>query len=124
MCIVAYISPDTERPAETSFVLGKCRIAPIKSLSIPRLELQAAVYASRLRTLITNEHDIVFSRFFHWTASVTVLHWIHSANKKQTIFVGNRVAEILESSTVDEWNLVNGTLNPADIGTRGMTVEG
>ena len=95
----------------------------MKQLSIPRLELQAALYAVRLRELITIEHDIVFSKFYHWTDSVTVLHWLYSANKKKNFFVANRTAEILEGSTIDEWKFVNGTLNPADIGTRGMTVK-
>ena len=123
MCMVAYLRPDINENADISFVIGKCRIAPMKQLSIPRLELQAALYAVRLRQLITSEHDLGFTKFYHWTDSVTVLHWLHSANKKQNVFVGNRVAEILEGSTIDEWKFVNGTLNPADIGTRGMTVK-
>ena len=81
------------------------------------------MYAVRLRELITIEHDIVFRKFYHWTDSVTVLHWLHFANKKQNVFVANRTAEILERSTIDEWKFVNGILNPADIGTRGMTVQ-
>ena len=37
--------------------------------------------------------------------------------------MANRIAEILENSTIDEWNFVNRLKNPADIGTRGMTIS-
>ena len=57
MCIVAYFRAETENGIEVSFVLEKCRIAPIKHLSIPRLELQAALYSVRLRRLIIQEHN-------------------------------------------------------------------
>ena len=50
MCIVAYFRAEINDGVEVSFVLGKCRIALNKQLSIPRLELQAAVYSVRLRT--------------------------------------------------------------------------
>ena len=95
----------------------------MRQLSIPRLELQAAMYATRLRDSIIAEHDLVFSKICHWSDSMTVLHWLHSSHKKQTVFVANRIAEILENSTIDEWNFVNGLKNPADIGTRGMTIS-
>ena len=45
------------------------------------------------------------------------------SNNKRPVFVANRVAESLENSTIDQWRHVEGKLNPADIGTRGMAVE-
>ena len=120
MCIVAYFRAEVNDGKEISFVLGKCRITPIKQLSIPRLELQAALYSVRLRTLIVKEHDLRIDSGTHWTDSVTVLQWLHSADKKQNVFVAKRAAEILESSTIDEWK---GELNSSDIGTRGTTIE-
>ena len=44
------------------------------------------------------------------------------SSQKETVFVANRVAEILDSSTIDQWRPVDGTLNLADIGTRGKSV--
>ena len=123
MCIVAYFRTEVIDGIEMSFVLGKCKIAPIKQLSIPRLELQAALYSVQLRTLIVKEHDLRIDSVTHWTDSVTVLQWLLSADKKQNVFVANRAAEILESSTMDERKHVKGELNPSDIGTRGTTIE-
>ena len=85
--------------------------------------MQAAGFGVRLRELISEEHDIEANRIIHWTGSTTILQWLHASNNKQPVFVANRVAENLESSTMDQWRHVDGKMNPADIGTRGMTVE-
>ena len=123
MCIVACFRGETEEGIEVSFVVGKCRIATIKQLSIPRLELQAVLYSVRLRKLIIQEHDLPINSFTHWTDSVTVLQWLNSADKRQNVFVANRAADILENSTIDEWKHIRGELNTSDIGTRGITIE-
>ena len=65
MCIVAYFRGELEDGIEVSFVLGKCGIAPSKQLSIPRLELQAALYSVRLRKLIIQEHDLPVNSVTH-----------------------------------------------------------
>ena len=88
-----------------------------------KLEMQAAVFGVGLRELILEEHDIEVDQIVHWTDSTTVLQWLHASNNKQPVFVANRVAEILENSTIDQWRHVDGKRNPADSGTRGMTVE-
>ena len=54
---------------------------------------------------------------------MTVLQWLRSFDK-QPIFVANRVSEILESTTVDQWFHVPSADNPADAGTRGMSADG
>ena len=123
MCIVAYMRALTSNGTEVSFVTGKCRIAPMKQQTIPKLALQAALYSVRLRQLIEKEHDIKMDSVTHWTDSLTVLRWLHAAHKKQQVFVANRVREILDQSTVDEWRHVKGSMNPADIETRSVTPE-
>ena len=123
MCIVAYFRAETDAGNEVSFVLGKCRVAPIKQLSIPRLQLQAALYSVGLRKLVVGEHDLLIDSVTHWTDSITVLQWLHSADRKQNVFVANRAAEFLDASTVDKWKHIKGELNPSDIGTRGITIE-
>ena len=58
MCAVAYLpSKPKEHSANLTFVIGKCRVAPMRQFSIPRLELQAAVMAVRLKEQIVKEHE-------------------------------------------------------------------
>jgi hypothetical protein len=122
MCVIAYFRAEcSDGSTVTPFIVGKTRVAPLRHLTIPKLELQAAMTAIRLYDLISKEHEIKPSRVVFWTDSTTVLQWIRSSNKKQPTFVANRVAEILESSTVDQWRHVPGELNPADCGTRGFS---
>ncbi|XP_075256718.1 uncharacterized protein LOC142349192 [Convolutriloba macropyga] len=122
MCIVEYLQD--EATLKLTYVIGKCRVAPIRHTTIPKLELQAAVYGVRLKRQILREHDVKIDKVYHWTDSSTVLQWLQSAHKKQQVFVANRAAEILESSSMDQWRHVKGIENPADIGTRGMSIEG
>ncbi|XP_075239333.1 uncharacterized protein LOC142334891 [Convolutriloba macropyga] len=97
---------------------------PIRHTTIPKLELQAAVYGVRLKRQIVREHDVKIDKVYLWTDSSTVLQWLQSAHKKQQVFVANRAAEILESSSMYQWRHVKCIENPADIGTRGMSIEG
>ena len=105
---------------ELAFVFGKTRVAPMKALTIPKLELQASLLASRQREEALRAPIVKIDKVFMWTDSTTVLQWIHSM-KKQPVFVANRVAEILELTTTDEWNYVQSCDNPADAGTRGLS---
>ena len=95
----------------------------MRHLSIPRLELQAAVMAVRLKEQIVKEHETKIHSCNFWTDSTTVLQWIHSSHRKQQVFVANRVAEILDTTNVSQWNHVRGISNPADIGTQAINVD-
>ena len=112
---------DSNEGTETqlAFVFGKARVAPMKALTIPKVELQAAVLAARLKNEIQQALTVPVERTFMWTDSTTALQWLHSIDKKP-VFVANRVTEILELTTVDEWNHVPTADNPADAGTRGL----
>ena len=124
MCAVAYLrsQPKGYSP-DLAFVIGKCRVAPMRHLSIPRLELQAAVMAVRLKEQIVKEHEMKINSCSLWSDSTTVLQWIHSSHRKQQVFVANRVAEILDATDVSQWKHVSGINNPADIGTRAINIE-
>ena len=89
------------------------------SSNSPRLELQAAVLASRLRQEVQGTVSLAIEICFMWNDSTTVLQWLHSLEKKP-IFVANRVAEFLELTTVDEWNQAPMGDNAADASTRGL----
>ena len=86
---------------------------------MPKLELEAAVFGTRLRTLIQTEMTLNFEKLYLWTDSRVVLDWI-SSTKKQNVFVSNRLEEIKETTKTDEWNHVPTNINPADHGTRAL----
>ena len=105
-----------------SFVIGKTRVAPMKSLTVPKLELQAALLAARLCAEIHQAFTRPINNTFLWSESTTVLQWLQSTTK-QPIFIANRVCEILELTTIDQWNYVSSSDNPADAGSRGLSAE-
>ena len=107
---------------ECSFLMARSRLAPIRQLTIVRLELQAAVLANRLVGTVKKEIprlNCVKTTF--WSDSKIILHYIRNENKRFHTFVANRIAEIRSSSRPDEWRYVPSSLNPADPGSRGTS---
>ena len=119
-CSVAFLlaPKNAYSKCQLAFVFGKARVASMKMLSIPKLEL----LASRLKDDIEKALTLSVSKVFMWTDSTTVLQWLNSTSK-QPVFVANRVAEILESISIDQWFHVLSGDNPADTGTRGITAD-
>ena len=102
-----------------SFVLGKSRVTPLKVVSIPRLELAAAVVAVKLNCLIRNELEYPIHDTIYWTDSTVVLQYIRNESRRFHTFVANRVAMIHDKSTPRQWRHVDTCANPADIASRG-----
>ena len=102
-----------------TIVMSKSRAAPLKPHSLPRLELMAAVVASRLCSFVLSSLNTTVPLCL-WSDSQIVLSWIFS-DKKLKPFVSNRVTEIRSVST--RWRYCPSTDNPADLLTRGITFE-
>ncbi|GBM00954.1 hypothetical protein AVEN_6294-1, partial [Araneus ventricosus] len=82
-----------------SFVSAKSRVAPLKKLTIPRLELMACVLGVRLSNYLTEALSLSDIPKYFWTDSTTALFWI-KRNDQWGTFVGNRVREIC---SVTKW---------------------
>ena len=95
-------------------VCAKSRVAPVKQLTIPRLELCGAVLLTRLLSEVRLAINLPIRRVRCWTDSEIVLLWLRKTPQALQVFEGNRVAEIQRTSTVDEWRHIPGKLNPAD----------
>ena len=54
-------------------VIGKARVAPLKKMTIPNFELQAAVYGAQLAQFVKEEQDIGFAESIFWSDSTTLL---------------------------------------------------
>ena len=106
-----------------SLIMAKSRLAPLKAVTIPRMELSAAVLATRLDRMIKQEVTIPIDSSTFWTDSTCVLRYIENKDKRFQTFVANRVSAILNQSTATQWRYVETSLNPADEASRGMTVD-
>ena len=81
-----------------SFVIAKTRVAPIKQLTLPKLELMAALVATRLAKFIITSFNGHYDGMlvYLWSDSQIVLHWLHS-QKKLKQFISHRVLEITQA---------------------------
>lgn len=81
-------------PSAVKFVAAKSRVAPIKQLTIPRLELQAAVIASHLAKTIQEESRLQFTDVKFFTDSTITFAWIRNSSRSFKLFVSSTVGEI------------------------------
>ena len=102
-----------------NLVIGKSRLAPLKHITIPRLELSAAVLACRLFKLVVHELEIKVNQTVFWTDSMVVLGYIRNTKSRFKTFVANRLTAIHDSTTPEQWRHVPTSCNPADVASRG-----
>ena len=122
---VAYfraIENETNR-IKTAFIFGKSRIAPLKekSLTIPKLELQATVTAIRLKNTILEDTNFEVKKVQLWCDSKVCLNYIRNKCTKFPVYIMNRLNEIHLHSKPDEWHYIPGRENPADMCTRELS---
>jgi hypothetical protein len=111
---------DSSGRIHCSIVIGKARLAPLKSVTIPRLELSAAVVAVRLNTMLKEELTIPVDKTYFWTDSTSVLQYIRNTKRRFKTFVANRLSAIHEGSLASQWRHVDTKQNPADVASRGL----
>ncbi|XP_059061146.1 uncharacterized protein LOC131854043 [Achroia grisella] len=105
-------------------ITAKTRVAPVeKEVSIPRLELCAALLATQLMFEVSQVMSIARENLYAWSDSTVTLAWIRGEPSRWTTFVSNRVSEILTMLDRDKWNYVNTKHNPADCASRGLSAK-
>lgn len=115
---VAFLRIESQHQVKCALVGSKSRVAPIKYVSIPRLELQAGVLGTRFMNSIENSQRIKINRRIIWSDSSTVISWLRSDHKKYQQFVVHRIGEILENSDLEMWRWLPGKDNVADDATK------
>ena len=119
----SYLRYSDENNSSSTLVMAKSRVAPLRPITIPRLELQSAVTGAKVAHFLMKELQYTNLATFYWTDSMAVLGYINNDSRRFHTFVCNRVEKIRELSNPSSWKYIPSSLNPADMISRGSTVE-
>ncbi|UYV62603.1 hypothetical protein LAZ67_2001287, partial [Cordylochernes scorpioides] len=111
-----------EDRVDIQLIQARTRVAPLKKLTIPRLELLACLIGARLAANVIQDLEFEEIPRFYWTDSTNALCWIQREDN-WAAFVMNRVKEIHNLSSPESWRHIPGRLNPADLPSRGCSAE-
>lgn len=103
-----------------ALVIAKAREAPLKVVTIPRLELTAAVLSVKVSLFLKRELNLPIDREYFWTDSKVVLGYINNEARRFHVYVANRVQIIRDATEPHQWHYIESTSNPADQASRGL----
>ena len=111
----------TDHPPTCALVTAKTRVASVRQLSIPRLELCGATLLAKLLASVRKALKVPLSDVHAWCDSTIVLSWLDGSPKRFKTFVGNRLSTILSDIPSSTWHHVPTLENPADCASRGLS---
>ena len=106
-----------------SLLMGKSRVTPMRTNTIPKLELGAAGVAAKVSTLLNSELDISPMLNEFWSDSRIVLGYITNESKRFKTYVANCTQLIRQTTDIRRWHYIPFNENPADIASRGLDID-
>lgn len=122
-CAYVRMYSDNNNNVSVALLCAKSKVATVKPLTIPRLELCGALLGAKLYTKIINSLRINFTNIYFWSDSTIVLGWLRMPPNALKTFVQNRVVQINELVGSLPWLHVGTKSNPADLVSRGVTLD-
>ena len=104
----------------SNLAIAKSMVAPVKRVSLPRLELLAAYITATLLDYVIQALRIVVDAVYGWSDSQIILAWIRRPSAHWKVFVAKRVQDIHQRVAPSQWRFCPGSQNPADLVTRGI----
>lgn len=117
---VIYVRCEKENEVKMNLLTSKTRVAPVKQMSIPRLELCACELLANLMQKVRQACDKQNTRYYMFSDSKVALAWIANSPANLKPYVSNRVAAIQEKSDRTVWKYIGSKNNPADMASRGI----
>lgn len=121
--VAAYVRVKTDNKWKAQLLCSRSKVAPLKKLTIPRLELCAVDLSCKLINKIRGIDRFKIAQLFVWTDSEIVLHWTRKDSNSLQPFVANRVANILKVVTPGQIRHIKSEQNPVDVLSRGTTMK-